>query len=209
MMAKSKAFDVSSLNGGGAGKQNKDDDLVSRACAPDQDDWWNIKDGYSLDETFALENDDAPFSELSDWCGNYYYDIREASAGNSKDAENMRRASKLESYIAENPGFSGTLYRGIGVDRKTLDNLKVGATIDQKGISSWSRHLDTADNFAYSGTGNATNPVIFRMRGSSQARDISSYNKHEAEVLLSSKSEQVITRVTRKNGIMYIDVEEV
>lgn len=177
----------------------------------ERDDWWNIEDGWSFQELMdKVPGNDAksPSEALTDWLGSSG-PIRAASRGDVGDPQYSDYARELEGFISLSDGYSRVMYRGICVDDKVLRSLKVGATIDQQGISSWSKHLATADNFAYEGDGRATNSVIFRMKGSSRARDVSAYNRSEMEVILSSKSSQVITGIVKKNGIMYVDVKEV
>lgn len=172
-----------------------------------REDWWNIEDGWTYEDKSKLKNQEYPFSELEQWAGNGYLEIRPASIGESSDKKYIDAAEKIEKYISESGGYNMTMYRGVTLDKKLVNKLKVGKELDQKGISSWSKHLDTAVQFSYSG--DADIPVVFRMQKSSKARDISAYNRQEMEILLSSKSSQVITNMTTKNGIMYIDVKEV
>ena len=85
---------------------------------------------------------------------------------------------------------------------------EVGAVVDQMGISSWSKDKAVAEQFSTFGD---DNQVVLSMDRTKRGRDIEVYSdvRLEREVTISSKSSQVIRKIKRKSGIIFIDLEEV
>ena len=121
-------------------------------------------------------------------------------------------ADAIEQYIAEDSKVASTLYRGITVDDKTLATYKPGKVIDQKGVSSWSTKLSTAENFGVESGAN-TNKVIFvEPRGTKKGRNVTDKSMaakmDKDEVLQSVKNKQKIDKVERKKNVTYVYVTE-
>ncbi len=103
--------------------------------------------------------------------------------------------------------YKGTLYRAIGVDEETAKSYKVGDTINQKGLSSWSTDKNSISMFG----GDGEKRVIFIENGGAKnSMDVSkiSLGKGENEVIQSSKNRQLITNVETKNGVLYVYVKD-
>ena len=121
-------------------------------------------------------------------------------------------ADAIEQYISEDSTVKSTLYRGITVDDKTLATYKAGKVIDQKGISSWTTKLSTADNFGAE-SGAKTNKVIFvEPKGTKKGRNVTDKSMaskmDKDEVLQSAKSKQKIDKVEHKKNVTYVYVTE-
>ena len=125
----------------------------------------------------------------------------------TKDYTDMYKglANAIEQDLRDS-SYTGTLYRAIGVDDTVLKTFKVGETINQRGISSWSTSESATTQFQGKG-----NTVVFVSSGPVQrAKDISgmSLGIGEQEVLQSGKNQQVITDVQKRGNITYVYVKD-
>ncbi len=120
--------------------------------------------------------------------------IRQAGTGESKDERLVRDAKNLEDHIAESDKYKGTLYRGIDANVKDFDE---GDKIDMRGISSWTKDGDKAENYITEKGG-----VIFKV-DSSRAVDISKQSQFptEKECIYSAKQNFEVSKVV--NGGKY------
>ena len=163
---------------------------------------------------------EAAFSEeikelVMDYVGTGYRTLRramrnESVLGGPANPATVDKARKLDSWL-DGGSYGEPIYRGIGIKDEGLAQLVPGAEINQlDAMSSWSKDIGNAEEFS---RWTDYNSVVFRMNGgTSHGRDIESlgldYGEHE--VTVSSHSTQRITAVHKgKNGIIYIDVEEV
>lgn len=124
--------------------------------------------------------------------------------------EKRTRALDVE---LERQNYNDEIRLGVSLSDDVLETYEVGATINQKGISSWSAKSYVADGYAIDAQSDfGGNAVVFVMQNGTRkggdTHEMSIY-PHEAEVTLSSKSSQVITKKRTENGIIYIYVEEV
>lgn len=128
---------------------------------------------------------------IKSWSDGAYGNIRRAQTGKSDDPTAKKQADAIEEYISQSGGVSGYLARGIATE-KPMD-FKAGQIIDMKGVSSWSKSDEVADEF----TQNEANAYLFVADGVKRAADISMHamNPGEQEVLVSSKAKFKITDV--------------
>jgi hypothetical protein len=135
-----------------------------------------------------------------------------AYAGNLDQYKNIRAgippeiAKAIERLIKVSPKFDGKIYRGMSFpDNKFVSQLKVGAKVDMKGLSSWSSDKKWATQFS----GRTKMGVIFEMKNKSGA-SITHLSKdyREKEVLIPSKSNIVIDSIVEKNGVYYVKARE-
>lgn len=117
-------------------------------------------------------------------------------------SQDNARAQVIEKFV-EGSSVNSTIYRGIQnlSDKDYSKYTKVGATINQDGLSSWSTNKGTAV-----GHGMIGNAVVFVQQGSSNARRLGNIagTDIENEVIMGSKARQVITRVEKENGITFV-----
>lgn len=173
---------------------------------------YDPSDPYGID--WDYEGDDA-YTEteidslVGDYAGEGYRMFKSAMRGTGNVPPNaLARAQRLDRWL-DAGDYSGEVYRGVNVKADRLDSYQVGATISQRGISSWSTDIEVADAFS---SYNDYSRVVFHMSGTSHGRpiwDIPGNNPSEREVTISSQSTQTITaRRTRKNGIIDIWLKE-
>ena len=122
---------------------------------------------------------------LDEWSDGGYGAIRAAQTGKISDRVRAKQADAIEEYIKDSPVYKGDLYRGIATD--TPLDIRPGQIIDMRGISSWTKDEDVAEEFAEWG---ADNKYFFVTSGLSRAADISkiAMNPGEGEVLVSGKT---------------------
>lgn len=104
-------------------------------------------------------------------------------------------------------GYAGTLYRAIGVDTETAKSYKIGDTIHQKGLSSWSTDRNSISTF---GGGGEKRVIFVESCGAKNSMDVSkiSLGKGENEVIQSSKNRQLITNIETKGDVLYVYVKD-
>ncbi|MEG2934245.1 MAG: hypothetical protein RR842_11775, partial [Gordonibacter sp.] len=132
--------------------------------------------GNNLSETMAQIDE-----TIKNW-STYSGVIRSGSMGNGAK-ENIEKATLFDEYLA-GQSYSGRIYRGVTVDDATLKTLLVDKTIDQLGISSWSKSKQVALGFASESAEEFLNgrKVIFVMRdGTKSGADISSKATYKSE----------------------------
>lgn len=122
-----------------------------------------------------------------------------------------REAEILEDYISKQSD-ERTLYRGIKMSYEDLIDIKIGDTIDQKGISSWTTSNFIADSFATSMARDGASVKFVLEGGTKKGADISAIKgtgrRRETETLISRKSKQVITGIEWENDVCYIKLKE-
>ena len=155
------------------------------------------------------------FEALDDWSGGGYIGVRALQSGRLSDypnyteddiAKTKKQAEAIENYINDAPPYSGTLYRGIGVD---ANHFKVGDQVDMQGTSSWSSSKDMAEDFALGEGGGRKSVVLVSTKKISKAASIESIvQTGEDEVLVSKDVKYVVKKITSSGGIDYVYVEE-
>lgn len=109
------------------------------------------------DTGFDAERTEQVRRDVSSWVGTGYTGIRAEEGAYAQTAE------RLEEFISASPKYEGTVYRGIGVERETADEilatLRGGGSIDNHGIASWATESDWATTFAEMGGEDKSDPV--------------------------------------------------
>lgn len=109
------------------------------------------------DTGFDAERAERVRRDVSSWVGTGYTRIRAEEGAYAQTAE------RLEEFISASPKYEGTVYRGIGVERETadeiLETLRGGGSIDNHGIASWATESDWATEFASMGGEDKSDPV--------------------------------------------------
>lgn len=109
------------------------------------------------DTGFDAERTEQVRRDVSSWVGTGYTRIRAEEDAYAQTAE------RLEEFISASPKYEGTVYRGIGVERETADEilatLRGGGSIDNHGIASWATESDWATTFAEMGGEDKSDPV--------------------------------------------------
>lgn len=139
------------------------------------------------------------------WSGIEYGDIRKAQYTGETGTWAAKQAEAIEKFIQQSPKWAGgELYRGINLWQKdALAQLKPGAVIDMRGMSSWSTSETVAKNFA----GN----VIFKTSGTKKGTSITHLSKFglsEKEVLISGKATWKIQKVEQSGNYTVVTVKE-
>ena len=143
------------------------------------------------------------------YTGNDYEYIREYQQNQLKNYPGFKlkdyykeQGELIEEYIANSPKWEGSpLYRGIKVDDKTFNNLKIGTVLDQGGVSSWSDNINIANSFAVNFE-NDRKAIVFRIQSTNKATSIRHISTitGENEVLMSKSAKQVITGIQKSFG---------
>uniref|UniRef100_A0A6M3LUR3 ADP ribosyltransferase domain-containing protein n=1 Tax=viral metagenome TaxID=1070528 RepID=A0A6M3LUR3_9ZZZZ len=142
-----------------------------------------------------------------------YTDIR-----TGKDKQGVKI---LEDFIERSPKWpiDKSIYRGMNVDESFFQSLKLGKSIDMKGISSWSSEQKVAQEYTIAGwaVGGKERKkgigIVFQLKADN-ATAISHISEvqHEQEVLLSGKSKILISSINKRevNGekIWFIECRE-
>lgn len=149
-------------------------------------------------------------SALNDYFGSGYSNIR-----NGHPPSAAEKAKVIDNALKKARPYSGEIYRGIHLDNETFaewsKGLQKGATIDMKGVSSWSSRKTVAESFAKGGAPN-TQSIIFKVKSTKHAapvQHLSHYGKGEAEVLAPSFAKYKIKGFTTQGNTTYIDLAEV
>lgn len=122
-----------------------------------------------------------PVAELRSWQNG-------ENLGAEKNAYYKEMDSIIEGFIAEYAAPNGEIYRGIRVSDKDLKRYsKIGAEFDQKGTSSWSSDRYDASLFSVRNDIAQPNNVLFVIRNSTKAADVSLLNSSEMELWQSKK----------------------
>lgn len=132
--------------------------------------------------------------------------------GKEKNAHYKKMDELIEGYIADNAAPNGEIYRGVRISDKDLRRYsKIGAEFDQKGTSSWSRQEAEASYFSMRNDIAQPNNVLFVIRDSSKAADVSMLNSSELE-LWESKGQrfktvgyEVDTFMSTKRHVIYVE----
>lgn len=108
--------------------------------------------------------------------------------GKEKNAYYEKMDDLIEGFIVENAAPNGEIYRGIRISDKDLKRYsKIGAEFDQKGTSSWSSDKTDAQFFATRNDIGQPNSVLFVIKNSTKAADVSMLNSSEMELWQSKK----------------------
>ena len=132
--------------------------------------------------------------------------------GKEKNAYYEKMDDLIEGFIVENAAPNGEIYRGIRISDKDLKRYsKIGAEFDQKGTSSWSKDKFDASYFSMRNDIAQPNNVLFVIRNSRKAADVSVLNSSEME-LWQSKSQmfrtvgyEVDTFMSTKQHVIYLE----
>lgn len=142
---------------------------------------WRTKYSYDYEAT----NEQAISGAIRGWCGEGYTD--------------MKHDYLLTSFVekAERKWDSGTLYRGLSVDKDTLSELTAGSEFKLDGLSSWASSINPAMEFATT----ERNPVLMMdvTKGKRNAVSIKGFSDRpwEEEVLYGEDSAFRIVKVRR------------
>jgi hypothetical protein len=114
----------------------------------------HIGDGSDLDP-LKMVMEDTGYNEekarqvlfdITSWTGDGYSPIRR------REGQFAEIADRIEEFIEASPKYRGEVWRGIGVERDTADEIVAsllrGEEIDQLGISSWSTDISWSIEFA-------------------------------------------------------------
>lgn len=164
-------------------------------------------------ESLGITDEEAQefVGDITMFTGNGYMKMREFQQGKYMGDLNEYFAEKcasLDKFIDLAPKWDGLSYRGINVDKKTLDEFircsNEGGVISMKGTSSWSADEMTSKYFA----AGDEKRVVFRCNGIQYGTSIRAYsrNVNEHEILVSSKARWRIVGYKVIHGFHYFDV---
>ena len=118
---------------------------------------------------------------VATYSGPGYYAIR--------SGEDKYNAAVLQNYVDAAPKWDGNgpLYRGVGLRPAQIATLQPGATVDMKGLSSWSSNSSVADGFAKRQGKGRVQRVVFEVDKGDTATSIAHLSEaaSEDEVLFS------------------------
>ena len=137
--------------------------------------------------------------------------IRAADAGRSTDATAVSRAAAINRAIAVAPKHEQTVYRGIAVDRATLQSIMKQRELRLDSMSSasrapWFARKFVSDNIERTGPSERRKPygVVFKIRQRSGAPiEAGSHNSSEQEVLLPKGTRYRIVGMTRTSIVAW------
>ena len=152
------------------------------------------------------------YKAVQGYSGTDYKDIRKFQQ-KGPPPDKSKESEALDEFVKKSPKWDGgTLYRGISLfNKKELDEIledcKAGKPLSQKGSSSWSSSMDTANNFASGGT----YEVVFKTKGKQNGTSIRHFSKFwsEQEVLMNSKAKWKPTNVTQIGNRYEIECEPI
>lgn len=172
-----------------------------------------IKNGNNID----TEESERIIGSVKNW-SDYSGDIRHAQ----KKGQFNQEAEDIEAYIKSSTPYKGEIYRGIsfGSEKEAMDWLKgdKDKILDnQSALASWTSNMGIATNFAKDIDGElATSdnevrqPVVIQSKNKTGA-SILRFSKYpeEEEVVVSKGARHKVKNITKKNGIIYVETEEV
>ena len=174
-----------------------------------------------VSEKEAAEFSNAIYGFTGDYCENIRAvqnnDTEKLEKFNPKMREVMEKyAQNVEKYISLAPKWDGgATHRGISIDKKDIENYKIGDKIDvNRGTASWSSSIKTAEDFAATKKG-GKNPVVFSCDSQSKGTSIKHLSEYEMEdeVMVSKKAKYMITSIKKGHAlgeeITYVKVKEV
>lgn len=170
---------------------------------------WMMTSIFSRDNINVLPQDAKEYcNAITSWTNSGYKGVRDYYKTHNDVNGKFEELSKtINEFITLSPKYTGTIYRGIASNN--IRHYTVGKEINMNGISSWSTDMNVAEMFAKQKEyGHKT---IFSLKKSKCAADINyiSSKKYEKEVILSDESNQRVAKVTNKNGITYVELEEI
>ena len=144
-----------------------------------------------------------------------YFSIGYSKIRAGKPPSEAVKGKLIDNAIKRARAFNGEIYRGIHLSSNDYaqwaQGLKKGATVDMKGISSWSSKKNVAEAFARKGT-HSGQSVIFKVKSTSKAvpvQHLSTFGSGEAEVLAPSFAKYKVSSFTTKGNITYVNLAEV
>lgn len=149
----------------------------------------------SADTGFSMDKAQEVRKYISYYTESGYSDIR--NGGN----EPGRIA--IEEFIESSPTYNGEIYRGMKFNGKKgsefVSQLQEGATMDMRGISSWSSDYNVANYFA--NKFDTDYRILFKVKNKTGVgiKHLSSFPK-ESEVLQSGKTRFKIKKVIDKSN---------
>jgi hypothetical protein len=155
------------------------------------------------------------------WTGKGSSEIRE----DQKNGRENRQADQIDEFIKNSTPYKGEIYRGITFSSedeamKWAKGDKDGIVGNQSAHSSWTSDIAIAAHFTeLDFSGEKSTQVIIKSTNKSGAsiRNLSVFGKPEAgklgrdekEVVVSKNTRHKFKGVTKKDGILYVEVEEV
>jgi hypothetical protein len=142
------------------------------------------------------------------FAGSEYREIRSASVGQDANEDIKRKAQNMDKFINKSPKFEGEVHRGVIVSPEEANALKAGATINMKGMSSWSSDQGIAESFA-SGAGNNNQAVIFHVNNKSGASIAHlAAMPYQKEVVAPSTAKYGIQQTQNKGSTLHVYLTE-
>lgn len=139
--------------------------------------------------------------------GTRFEAIRNADAGKSADPSAVAQAKQINAAIAKAPKVEQTVYRGIAVNRSTLQSIMKQKQIHIDALASSSRSAMEARRFVSDNVTRSVSRsygVIFKIKQRSGASiDSMSPNKSEREVILPKGMKLRITKFTRTSVVAW------
>jgi hypothetical protein len=155
------------------------------------------------------------------WTGKGSSEIRE----DQKNGRENKQADQIDEFIKNSTPYKGEIYRGITFSSedeamKWAKGDKDGIVGNQSAHSSWTSDIAIAAHFTeLDFSGEKSTQVIIKSTNKSGAsiRNLSVFGKPEAgklgrdekEVVVSKNTRHKFKGVTKKDGILYVEVEEV
>jgi hypothetical protein len=178
----------------------------------------------SKDLGVPMDTADLYVDAMFAWAMDGNWDIRAYQQGKgTSDGLTSKEAKKyaegLESFISSSPRWNGGVtYRGVNIS--DVSEYKPGKIIDQKGLSSWSSSLDVAKGFTLPTGGKrgaSAQKVIFVSPTQNKGTSINHLSPFgqsgqilppQDEVLVSSSASYAVGKTQRKDGYLFVYLEE-
>lgn len=150
------------------------------------------------------------YNAMEGYFGSDYSFIR---AG--KPPSEALKGKLIDKALSKARPYNGEIYRGIHLSDSEYASwskaLQKGATMDMKGISSWSSKTNVAESFARKGSLSGQS-IIFKVKSTNKAvpvQHLSHFGSGEAEVLAPSTVKYAISSYKTVGKTTYINLAEV
>lgn len=153
---------------------------------------------------------------IENFSGVVYSRIRNTYNNPNAPQKDIEMRESIDDYTHAAPKFDGTVFRGINVSEEVAQGFLNGQPIDQLGPSSWTTDPGVAEDFSKErhsgGKGQRVIFVLEKNRSGVSITHISSFGKHESEVLAPSGVKYGLDSFHRGQGrtadVIYIHVHE-
>ena len=155
----------------------------------------------------SKERAEAYQEAIGGFAGSEYREMRIASIkGVNVTDTHKRMAKNMDEFIENSPKFKGEVHRGMRVSQADIASFTEGATIDMKGMSSWTSDKKIATEFAKGDEGHAVIMHVTNKTGASITH-LSSL-PYQREVVSPSTTKYGVLRSEKKGNTVHVYLEE-